>query len=127
MTALVSATPGASADPRTEASGTRSAARRRGPVALEGKAGRLPVDQPPGVVADPGVAVLDQGLDGHQAGAAVDVRAVDDDLVVLAGGRQHLGGGGGEQRARGGLCPGSPGPWGPPPPGSHPPGPLWPG
>src|SRR2546423_14189395 len=121
MTALVSATPGASADPRTEASGTRSAARRRGPVALEGKAGRLPVDQPPGVVADPGVAGLDQGLDGHQAGAAVDVRAVDDDLVVPAGGPQHLGGAVGVQRARGVRWPGGPGLWGPHPPLGLPP------
>ena len=63
-----------------------------GPLAFDRQPRVLPVEQAAGIVTDVAVAVLAQLLNRRQAGVAVLVRAVDDDLLVLAQLREHLGG-----------------------------------
>src|SRR5579863_4541454 len=61
-----------------------------GPVALERQPPGLPVDETSRVVADVPIAVRAQLGDRRQAGVAVEVRAIDDDLLVLAERGEHL-------------------------------------
>src|SRR3954467_429465 len=76
--------------PAEDVEGEVDMALNLGPVPLERQARGLPVDQTAGVVADVLVTVLAQLLDRRQAGVAVEVRAIDDDLLVLAQRGEHL-------------------------------------
>jgi hypothetical protein len=62
---------------------SRCARRRDRPVTLDGQARGLPVDQAARVVAQVAVALLAQVRDRGDAGVAVEIRAVHDDVVVL--------------------------------------------
>src|SRR5450755_3954604 len=61
-----------------------------GPVAFDRESGAFPVDEAAGKVTDVGVAPIAQLLNDGQAGVAILIRTVNDDLFVLAQRREHL-------------------------------------
>src|SRR4051794_17146205 len=65
-----------------QAGGRRLASRRGDEGAFEREPGVLPVDEPAGIAPYVAVATLDEVAIQGDARQAVDVRAVDDDLVV---------------------------------------------
>ena len=66
-------------------SSTTSSRRRRDShrASFKGEPGLLPIEQPTRLAADIAIAVLDQRSIKGNAGQTVNVRAIDDDLVIF--------------------------------------------